>query len=372
VLPADHDLITVGETPFTHDASALAAYVLPRNKELNMVFHFELMDLDSPAESPLVKKAWRLAELKAVVGRWQTYKRDQGFWNAVFIENHDHARVVSRFGNDSPAWRAISAKLLAVLEVTQTGTVYVYQGQELGMKNFPRTWGIEEYKDVASQNYWQLIKGQRQETQGKEDVDMEDVLDGFQQKARDHARIPMQWDASSNAGFTTGTPWMRAYEDDAREGWNAADEQCQQPGKSTQESVLAFWKRAIRVRKAHDVLTYGDFEMRLDEDERAFAYVRTLGRVRAWVVLNFSADVVEVSLAGLVRGDSGDPLALADARGLGFEPLGELVLCNYDDGSETTSGPGTEINIINKGESGRETLALRGYEARVYVQHIQE
>lgn len=74
----------------------------------------------------------------------------------VFIENHDLARAVSRFGNDSPAWRAISAKMLAVLEVTQTGTVYVYQGQELGMKNFPRTWGVEEYKDVASQNYWQL------------------------------------------------------------------------------------------------------------------------------------------------------------------------------------------------------------------------
>ena len=76
--------------------------------------------------------------------------------NRVFIENHDHARAVSRFGNDSPAWRAISATMLAVLEVTQTGTVYVYQGQELGMKNFPRTWGLEEYKDVASQNYWQL------------------------------------------------------------------------------------------------------------------------------------------------------------------------------------------------------------------------
>lgn len=82
VVPAGHDLITVGETPFTHDASALAAYVLPQNKELNMVFHFELMDLDSPAESPLVKKAWRLAELKSVVGRWQTYKREEGFWNA--------------------------------------------------------------------------------------------------------------------------------------------------------------------------------------------------------------------------------------------------------------------------------------------------
>lgn len=78
----DHDLITVGETPFTHDSSALAAYVLPRNKELNMVFNFELMDLDSPAESPLVKKAWQLSDLKTVVGRWQMYKREEGFWNA--------------------------------------------------------------------------------------------------------------------------------------------------------------------------------------------------------------------------------------------------------------------------------------------------
>jgi len=343
-----HDLITVGETPFTHDVSALAAYVLPRNKEFNMVFHFELMDLDSPAESPLVKKAWRLTELKAVVKRWQTYKRDEGFWNAVFIENHDHARAVSRFGNDSPSWRAISAKMLAVLEVTQTGTVYVYQGQELGMKNFPRTWGIEEYKDVASQNYWQLIKGQRQEQQGREDVDMEDVLDDFQQKARDHARTPMQWDATPNAGFTTGTPWMRAYEDDAREGWNAADQ------SHSDESVLAFWTRAIGVRKAHDVLTYGDFEMRLDADERVFAYVRTLGRTRAWILLNFSAEVVEVPI---------DAHADSSGRGLGLglhldDPGCALALCNYP--REGASGPGTE----NRGER---TLALRGYEARVYM-----
>ena len=78
----DHDLITVGETPFTHDASELAAYVLPRNRELNMVFHFELMDIDSPPEFPLLKKPWTLAELKAVIGRWQRFMRDEGFWNA--------------------------------------------------------------------------------------------------------------------------------------------------------------------------------------------------------------------------------------------------------------------------------------------------
>ncbi|KAF8124120.1 glycoside hydrolase family 13 protein [Boletus edulis] len=346
---SQHDLITVGETPFTHDASVLAAYVLPRNKQLNMVFNFELMDLDSPPESPLVKKAWRLSELKAVVGRWQTYKRDEGYWNAVFIENHDHARSVSRFGNDSPAWRAISAKMLAVLEVTQTGTLYVYQGQELGMKNFPRTWEIDAYDDVASKNYWQLIKEQRQKEQGKEDVDMEDVLDDFQQKARDHARIPMQWDASPNAGFTTGSPWMRAFEDDAHAGWNAAD-QSRSSEAHDPESVLAFWKRAIAVRKAHEVLTYGAFEMRLEADEKVMAYVRTLGRARAYVVLNFTADVVEVPIDAL-------PLAAdGDVKGEGLE----LVLCNYpnaDEAEETETSKTSRVRWI-----------MRGYEARVYLQ----
>ncbi|KAG9310483.1 glycoside hydrolase superfamily [Chiua virens] len=411
-----HDLITVGETPFTHDASVLAEYVLPKNKELNTVFNFDLMDLDSPEESPLVKKAWRLTEFKAIVGRWQMYKREEGYWNAVFIENHDHARAVSRFGNDSVAWRAISAKMLAVLEVTQTGTLYMYQGQELGMKNFPRTWGIEEYKDVASQNYWALIKGQRQEATGKDEVDMEGVLDGFQQKARDHARIPMQasfhsplggvmchlvpmlpaffvprlcstsWSltfsadprvserhdistrhpftihdvltpcprcslpfvfecpdershsgtATPNAGFTAGTPWMRAFEEDAREGWNAADQ------SNAPASVLAFWKRALQVRRVHDVLIYGDFEMRLDKDERVFAYVRTLGDVRAWILLNFSDGVVEVEREGLGMDED-------DARRC------QLVLGNYEDHDD-----GSGLSLETK-------LALRGYEARVYV-----
>lgn len=157
---------------------------------------------------------------------------------------------------------------------------------------------------------------------------------------------------------------MRAYEDDAREGWNAADES--QPRLANaetieSESVLAFWKRAISVRKAHDVLVsvlsppesnlaqththtqiYGDFEMRLESDERVFAYVRTLGNVRAWVILNFSVDVVEVP-----TGTTGDELGL---------PLDdpELVLCNYDCAS---GPPGMETG----------TLTLRGYEARVYI-----
>lgn len=176
--------MTVGETPFTHEASQLASYVLPKNQELDMVFQFEVMEIDSPLQGgqdvPLKRKQWTLPQLKEIITRWQNYKRDEGFWNAyvntlilfvalsddqnlllapctlhrVFTENHDHARSVSRFGDDSDEWRLLSAELLAMFQVMQGGTQFVYQGQELGLKNFPPTWGIEEYKDVASQNYW--------------------------------------------------------------------------------------------------------------------------------------------------------------------------------------------------------------------------
>ncbi|KAG1808768.1 glycoside hydrolase family 13 protein [Suillus variegatus] len=277
-----HDLITVGETPFTHEASELAAYVLPQNRELNMVFHFELMDIDSPSESPLLRKPWTLGELKAIIGRWQRFMRDDGFWNAVFLENHDHARSVSRFGNDSAQWRAASAKMLAILQITQTGTLYVYQGQELGIKNFPRTWGIEEYND---------------------------------------------WNASPHGGFTTGTPWMRV-NDDYRE-WNAEQQ------ISDETSVHAFWKRALKVRKMHDVLIYGDFVMLLETHEQVFAYTRNYGSTSALVLLNFKEGKVDVDLGEVVGGVTGYT----------------FVLGNYE----------------NEAIGLEEKVTLRDYEGRVYV-----
>ncbi|KAG2134200.1 glycoside hydrolase family 13 protein [Suillus bovinus] len=229
---SQHDLIMVGETPFTHEASGLAAYVLPQNREFNMLFQFELMDFDSRSESPLLKNFWTLGELKAIIGRWQRFMRDDGFWNAAYIENHDQARSVVRFWNDTAQWRAVSAKMLIILEITQMVTLYVYQGQELGLKNFPRTWRIEEYDDVASQIYWNLTEYQRQKAQGKEAVEMFDILDSFAQKARDHARTPIQWNAGAHGGFTTGTPYMRVNDDYPE--WNAE----QQIGDET--SVHAF------------------------------------------------------------------------------------------------------------------------------------
>ncbi|KAF9449623.1 glycoside hydrolase family 13 protein [Macrolepiota fuliginosa MF-IS2] len=331
-----YDIMTVGETPFTHDAEELAAYVLPANKELNMVFQFELMDIDSPMEGPqrvpLIKKEWKLEELREITVRWQLYKRDEGFWNAIFIENHDHSRAVSRYGNDSPQWRSLSAKMLAILEVTQGGTLYVYQGQELGLQNFPRSWGIEEYKDVASQNYWHRILKQRQRESGKEDVDMSDVLDGFSQKARDHARVPMQWDKSSNAGFTTGTPWMRVNED--YETWNVSSQ------LQNLSSVLSFYKSALKLRKTHPIFTYGDFVDLSGNHPQVFAYLRTLDGAQALVVLNFKETPVAFQLV--------------DVEGLDQY---RLALANYDE----NAGPGGG-RLAADGK-----IIMRGYEGHIYL-----
>jgi alpha-glucosidase len=253
--------------------------------------------------------------------------RDEGFWNTVFIENHDNARSVSRFGNDSLKWRTISAKLLCILQITQSGTLYVYQGEEIGMKNFPRSWGIEEYKDVATINYWKLIMERRKKESDGKEIDMSDVLDGAQKKARDHARTPMQWDASSHAGFTTGKPWMRVNDDYAT--WNASTQ------VKDETSIWNFWKQALATRKKHDVLVYGDFCIILPENEQVFAYTRTLGNTTALVMLNFKETEVTFSLDEVKQ-----------TRGYKY------ILGNYPSDEDLPSG-----NVV----------VLRGYEGKVYV-----
>lgn len=176
----EYDTITVGEAPFSHSMADLARFVLPAERELNMVFHFELADIDNGGHNhnvALEYDSWTLPQLRGVIGKWQKFMREEGFWNtlvasshhirlvslltdkfldtfSVFIENHDLARSVSRFGNDSPQWRTLSAKMLAIFQVTLGGTLFIYQGQEIAMKNAPRGWGIEEYKDVATVNYY--------------------------------------------------------------------------------------------------------------------------------------------------------------------------------------------------------------------------
>ncbi|KAI5120424.1 hypothetical protein M0805_006924 [Coniferiporia weirii] len=339
VLSKYDRLITVGEAPFTHDMSALAKYVLPDNRELNMVFQFELMDIDSSGQSrddPLVPRKWKLAELKEVINRWQTYLRAEGFWNSVYIQNHDQARCVSRFGNDSPQWRHMSAKMLGILQITQTGTLYVYQGEEIAMVNAPRSWTIEEYKDVATQNYYKRIFEGRKRDQKCENPDMSDVLDGIQKKARDHSRTPVQWDASKNAGFSDVLPWMRVNDDYPK--WNVAAQ------KDDRSSVLSFYKKLLGIRKAHDIFVYGDFMLIDGENEEVFAFRRALDDRTAFVFLNFTDKNVEFKLP--VAGDGLENLDIRDHV---------LLTTNYGDHNEETK--------IRPGSS----LTLKGYEGRIYI-----
>ncbi|TDL15364.1 glycoside hydrolase family 13 protein [Rickenella mellea] len=319
-----YECITVGEAPFTDDMEVLAAYVLPINEELNMVFHFELMQLDIPPDingPPLVPRKWKLTELKDVVEKWQNFMREEGYWNSVYIDNHDQPRSVSRFGDDSPAWRARSAKMLAILHITQSGTLFVYQGQEIGMANVPRSWGIEEYKDVQTQNFWDEAMKPR-----PQNGDTSDLMDGIQKKARDNSRTPMQWNGTANAGFTSGTPWMRVNDDYTE--WNLQS-QINDP-----ESVWSFWHEALQFRKEHDVFIYGNFEIVDASNEKTFAFIRCLGDIAALIVLNFTDQSCQFTM---------DDERLRGAR---------LVLSNYD----RRGGPAFDGSV-----------GLQGYEGVVYV-----
>jgi len=218
-----------------------------------------------------------------------------------------------------------------MMQIAQTGTLYVYQGEEIGMANFPLSWGIEEYKDVASINYYNRVLAERVED-GKGD-NMSDVLEGLQKKARDHARTPVQWDASENAGFTTGTPWMRVNEDFKE--WNAAAQ------RDSPDSVLSFWKEALRVRKDNDILVYGDFILLDEPNESIIAFTRSLDGKTALVLLNLTEKDANIELHHM--NDDG-PVNVY------------LVLSNYD----------TVGNLVDA-DALRGSVKLSPYEGRIYV-----
>lgn len=234
-----YDCLTVGETPFTHDASTLIKYV--RDDELRMIFQFEMHDLDGTPSGPISDKKMRLRNLKQVLEKWQHAMHDGDGWNSIYFGNHDQARLITRFCSDAPEYRARSAKLLALCQNTLSGTVYIYQGEDIGLCNVPKHWGIEEYIDVASVQWVEAEKQKRIEKTGEQNPDLSDLLPLLRAKARDNARTPMQWDSSKNAGFTQGKPWMRIH-DDYKE-WNV-EAQSKDPN-----SVNSFYKQLLQLRK---------------------------------------------------------------------------------------------------------------------------
>ena len=150
-----YDTMTVGEMPAVQDVEEILKVVAEKRHELNMIFIFELVDIDNKKGSfRLSLRDWDANEIKDIVSRWQRLMIERDGWNSIFCENHDNPRSVSRYTDDSDQWRDYGAKLLSLMQSTLAGTIYVYQGEELGMRNVPPEWSPEEYKDIETINYW--------------------------------------------------------------------------------------------------------------------------------------------------------------------------------------------------------------------------
>ena len=265
------DTITVGECSGVTLEEALK-YASCDGKELSMVFQIEHVDLDFDEKgNKWTDRKCRLTELKEVLSRWQTGLYGRA-WNSLFWCNHDQPRVVSRFGNDSPEYREVSAKMLAVCLHMMQGTPYIYQGEELGMTNVPFK-GIADFRDLDSINaYWELT--------GKGIFKEEEMLRFLRYKSRDNARTPMQWDASPNAGFTEGEPWIMVNPNYGE--INAAD----QIGR--EDSVFSFYKELVKLRKEKPVIVNGEYRLLDPESEDVFVYERSFHEEHLLVVCSFA------------------------------------------------------------------------------------
>jgi oligo-1,6-glucosidase len=275
------NLLTVGEMPgVTVDQARL--FTDPARRELNMVFTFEHVGLDQVVGGT----KWDLADLplpvlKANLGQWQTGLGEVG-WNSLYWNNHDQPRAVSRYGDDSAEHRVASAKTLGTVLHLLKGTPYVYQGEELGMTNSYFT-DIGQYQDIESVNYHAdaLSLG----------LEAEVILKSLSVKSRDNARSPVQWDDSSQAGFTTGVPWLTVNPNYVSINAEAAI--------ADPSSVFHHYRKLIALRHDHRVVVHGRFGLLLPEDEQIFAFTRTTDDAALLVLANFSSSAAEVDADGI-------------------------------------------------------------------------
>ena len=306
------DLITVGEA-WGADTERAKLYSNPDGSEFSMVFQFEHIGLDQKEGG----EKWDLAplpfkKLKKIMAHWQNELYNCG-WNSLFWDNHDLPRIVSRWGNDRE-YRVESAKMLAILLHGMQGTPYIYQGEELGMTNVQ--YDIEDYKDCEIINMYheRLEKG----------YSKDEIMKSIYAKGRDNARTPMQWDDSANAGFTTGTPWIKV--NDNYDKINAKS-QVDDP-----DSIFSCYKKLVQLRKDYPVFIDGKFTLLLEDDDNIFAYSRKNEEKTMIVVCNFFDKEIPMPLA-------------KECEGM------EVLISNYKDTSDMS--------------------VLRPYEARMYIREIK-
>nr|WP_197489696.1 alpha-glucosidase [Rossellomorea aquimaris] len=299
------DVMTVGEMPGAAPEDA-KAYTDPENEELDMIFTFEHMSLDQHGGDKWNLKPLDLRELKENFEKWQTSLHGVG-WNSLYWNNHDQPRIVSRFGDDQE-YREKSAKMLATCLHMMQGTPYIYQGEELGMTNV-RFASLEDYQDIETLN---MLK-EKQELAWSTDR----IMDAIYTKGRDNARTPMQWDTSSHAGFTSGTPWLKVNENHRTIN---AEESLNNP-----KSIFYYYQKMIQLRKDMDVISKGSFHLLMRESEKVFAYEREGDQESLIVLCNFSGDEVELD-SDVVERIQGASVLISNEDG----SLGRGVLCPYE------------------------------------------
>jgi oligo-1,6-glucosidase len=268
----DGQFLTVGEMPGVTVEQAVL-YTDPARAEVDMIFQFEHVGLDQAA-SKWEHRPLRLTDLKASLGRWQAGLAQVG-WNSLYWNNHDQPRAVSRFGDDG-AYRVRSAKALGTVLHLHRGTPYVYQGEEIGMTNYPFS-AIEDFRDIESLSHYAEAVAAGQ--------DPAVALEALRGPSRDNARTPMQWDDSAQAGFTTGTPWLKVNP-------NYPEVNAAAAGKDP-DSVLAHYRKLIRLRHEESAVANGDFQMVLADDQQIYAFTRRLDDTELLVLANLSGETAD-------------------------------------------------------------------------------
>ena len=266
-----YDIMTVGEANGVTPKDA-EEWVGEEKGKFNMIFQFEHLGLWSTGDTKFDVKAY-----KQVLNRWQKQLENVG-WNALFIENHDQPRRVSTWGDDKNYWYE-SATSHATAYFLQQGTPFIYQGQEIGMTNYPFE-SIESFNDVAVKTEYQIVK--------KEGGDVNQLLDKYKMENRDNARTPMQWNNSINGGFTTGKPWFHV-----NPNYTEINVKQQLNDKF---SILSYYKALIQLKKSDLIYTYGKFSMVDAENEQIFAYTRSFKNNTVLIVANLTNEVSELNL----------------------------------------------------------------------------
>jgi oligo-1,6-glucosidase len=307
---AKYDVMTVGEA-LGISLEQTPLIVGDDRHELNMIFNFDAIRSNRVGRG---FKPTDLPTLKAIYTR-HAEQLDAHSWDTVFLSNHDNPRLVSTFGDDSTEFRVPSAKLLETMLLTLRGTPFLYQGDELGMTNYPfKT--IADFDDIEVKNAYKadVVTGK---------IPEETFIANLRHTSRDNSRTPMQWDDSANGGFTSGSkPWLA--ENPNYTQINAAAE------VADPDSVYNYTSKLISLRHAHQAFVYGDYKDLGPDNKSIFAYTRTLGAERYLVVLNFSKVPVAYALPGALKAES-------------------LIISNLATSEQNTS-----------------TLHLAGWEARIY------